>query len=84
MGSVGGPFGTIAGAALGIGIDYTANAGIELMHREDFLNDVNSMIDATKKEYTYCLETELHRVANVWLEDVMHILPKVTEDPKMK
>ena len=28
MGSVGGPFGTIAGAALGIGIDYTANAGI--------------------------------------------------------
>ena len=40
MGSLGGPIGTIFGAAMGIGIDYTTNAGIELMQREEFVKDV--------------------------------------------
>ena len=84
MGSIGGPFGTIFGAALGIGIDYTTNAGIELMQREEFVKDVKGMVNATKKEYTMCLEKELHRAAGVWIEDVMQILPKATETQKIK
>ena len=84
MGSIGGPFGTIFGAALGIGIDYTTNAGIELMQREEFVKDVKGMVNATKKEYLMCLEKELHRAAGVWIEDVMQILPKATETQKIK
>ena len=76
LGSIGGPVGTIAGAAMGIGIDYTTNAGIELMQREEFVKDVKNMVNATKKEYIMCLERELHRVAGVWIEDAMQILPK--------
>lgn len=76
VGSLGGPIGTIFGAAMGIGIDYTTNAGIELMQREEFVKDVKNMVNATKKEYIMCLERELHRVAGVWIEDAMQILPK--------
>ena len=76
LGSIGGPVGTIAGAAMGIGIDYTTNAGIELMQREEFVKDVKNMVNATKKEYIMCLDRELHRVAGVWIEDAMQILPK--------
>ena len=79
VGSVAGPFGTLFGAAVGIGIDYTTNAGIELMQRKDFVGDVKNMVNATTKEYAMCLEQELHRVADVWVEDVMQILPKATK-----
>ena len=82
VGSVAGPFGTLFGAAVGIGIDYTTNVGIELMQREDFLKDVKNMVDATKKEYILRLEVELHRAADVWIEDVIQILPKTTESTK--
>ena len=83
VGSVAGPFGTLFGAAVGIGIDYTTNVGIELMNRDEFLKDVKSMVDATKKEYMLRLEDELHRAADVWIEDVIHILPKATEKCKV-
>ena len=49
------------------------------MQREEFLADVKNMANATQKEYVMCLEQELHRVAAVWIEDVMQILPKVTK-----
>ena len=84
VGSVAGPFGTLLGAALGIGIDYTTNVGIELMQRDEFVKDVKLMVNATKKEYVMCLEQELHRIAEVWIEDVIQILPRATEDPKQK
>ena len=84
MGSAAGPFGTLFGAAIGIGIDYTTNAGIELMQRDEFLKDVKGMVNATKREYIMCLEQELHRAAGVWIEDVIQILPKATENQKIK
>ena len=83
VGSIAGPFGTIFGAAVGIGIDYTTNAGIELLQREEFLTDVRGMVEATRKDYLLCLESELHRVAAVWIDDVIQILPK-SEDSKDK
>ena len=52
------------------------------MQRDEFVKDVNNMVDATKKEYVMCLEQELHRVAGVWIEDVMQILPKAVETHK--
>ena len=84
VGSVAGPLGTIFGATVGIGIDYTTNAGIELMQRKEFLKDVKNMVNATKKEYVMCLEFELHRASEVWIEDVIQILPKATESQKIK
>lgn len=79
IGSVAGPLGTLMGAAVGIGIDYTTNMGIELMQREDFLRDVRGMVEATKKEYLMCLEQELYRAAGVWIQDAMQIMPKAAE-----
>jgi len=67
----------------GIGIDYTTNVGIELMQREAFLKDVRGMVDATKKEYILRIEDELHRAADVWIEDVIQILPKATGTKKL-
>ena len=52
------------------------------MQREDFLKDVKIMVDATKKEYILRLEVELHRAADVWIEDVIQILPKTAESTK--
>ena len=61
---------------MGIGIDYTINSGIELVQREEFVKDVRTMVDATRKDYFLVLERELHRAAEVWTQDAMQLLPK--------
>jgi len=76
-GSVAGPVGTIMGATIGIGIDYTVNAGIELIKREEFVKDVNTVVDATRKDYFHVLEQELHRATRVWIDDAIQLLPQV-------
>eukprot|EP00090_Calanus_glacialis_P012890 TRINITY_DN2151_c0_g1_i1.p1 TRINITY_DN2151_c0_g1~~TRINITY_DN2151_c0_g1_i1.p1 ORF type:complete len:450 (+),score=96.65 TRINITY_DN2151_c0_g1_i1:105-1454(+) len=76
-GSVAGPLGTVLGATIGIGIDYTVNAGIELVKREEFIKDVNLVVDATRKDYFHVLEAELHRATRVWVEDAIQLLPQV-------
>ena len=53
------------------------------MQREEFLKDVRGMVDATKKEYILRIEDELHRAADVWIEDVIQILPKATGTKKL-
>lgn len=77
MGSFAGPAGTILGTAVGVGIDYTVNAGIGLLKREEFIKDVNLVIGATRLDYTRLLDEELHRVIGVWIEDAIHLLPKL-------
>jgi len=76
-GSVAGPIGTIMGATIGIGIDYTVNAGIELIKREEFIKDVKLVVDATRKDYFHVLEQELHRATRVWVDDAIQLLPQV-------
>eukprot|EP00092_Neocalanus_flemingeri_P105530 GFUD01135290.1.p1 GENE.GFUD01135290.1~~GFUD01135290.1.p1 ORF type:complete len:482 (-),score=79.48 GFUD01135290.1:135-1580(-) len=76
-GSVAGPVGTLLGATIGIGIDYTVNAGIELVKREEFVKDVNSVVDATQKDYFHVLEAELHRATRVWVGDAIQLLPQL-------
>jgi len=76
-GSVAGPVGTVLGATLGVGIDYTVNAGIELIKRDEFIKDVHLVIDATRKDYFHVLEAELHRASRVWVEDAIQLLPQV-------
>jgi len=76
-GSLAGPVGTVMGATIGIGIDYTVNAGIELVKREEFIKDVNLVVDATRKDYFHVLEEELHRATRVWVDDAIQLLPQV-------
>ena len=77
VGSVAGPMGTVIGATLGLGIDYSVNAGIELMKREEFIKDVTQVVEATKSDYYHVLELELHRAVRVWTEDAIQLLPSM-------
>jgi hypothetical protein len=81
-GSVAGPMGTVIGATLGLGIDYSVNAGIELMKREEFLTDVRQVVEATKSDYYHVLELELHRAVRVWTEDAIQLLPSIKAEKK--
>jgi len=77
VGSVAGPLGSIAGAMLGLGVDYTVNAGVELVKRDEFIRDVQQVLDATKQDYFNLLEQELHRAIRVWIEDAIQLLPRL-------
>ena len=77
VGSVAGPMGSVIGATLGLGIDYSVNAGIELMKREEFIKDVTQVVEATKSDYYHVLELELHRAVRVWTEDAIQLLPSM-------
>lgn len=35
--------GTVGGALVGLGVDYTVNAGVELVKREEFIRDVEQV-----------------------------------------
>jgi len=83
-GTVAGPIGTVLGASLGLGIDYSVNAGIELMKRDEFIKDVNLVVGATKSDYYNVLEQELHRAVRVWTEDAIHLLPDVADFAQKK
>lgn len=76
-GSIAGPVGTAMGAAIGLGVDYLVNAGIELVNREELIKDVKLVVEATKADYQRILEEELHRATRVWVEDAVHLLPRL-------
>jgi len=76
-GSIAGPLGTLGGAVVGLGVDFTVNAGVELVKREEFVKDVESVVDATRRDYFLLLEQELHRATKVWIEDAVQLLPRL-------
>ena len=55
--------GTILGASLGLGLDYSVNLGVELVKRDEFLKDVSEVLRATQRDYHNILEQELHRAS---------------------
>ena len=67
-GSFAGPAGTALGATIGLGTDYAANKGVELIQRGEFVREVQGMVVSTKKAYSNVLATELRRVINVWID----------------
>ena len=70
-GSFAGPAGTALGATIGLGTDYAANKGVELIRREEFVREAQCMVISTKKAYSNVLATELRRVINVWIEKII-------------
>jgi len=83
-GTVAGPVGTVMGATIGLGIDYSVNAGIELMKREEFVRDVRQVVSATEQDYRGVLERELHRAVSVWTQDAIQLLPSLASAPRDK
>ena len=82
VGSFAGPAGTALGASIGLGIDYAANKGVELIQREEFVREVQGMVMSTKKAYSNILATELHRAINVLIQDAMQLIPKAVEQQR--
>lgn len=79
VGTLAGPVGTAFGAGIGFAIDFLTNKGIELMKREEFIKDINEIIQSTQKTYQRTLEYELQRIIFVLAEDSMQLLPKVID-----
>jgi hypothetical protein len=49
------------------------------MKREEFIKDINEIIQSTQKTYQRTLEYELQRIIFVLAEDSMQLLPKVID-----
>ena len=79
VGTLAGPFGTAIGACVGVSIDYLANKGIELMQRDEMIEDINSVLLSTQKKYYNILNEELSRIINVLITDAMHLMPIVIQ-----
>ena len=47
------------------------------MKREEFIRDVEQVVEATRMDYYNVLELELHRAVRVWTEDAIQLLPSV-------
>jgi hypothetical protein len=62
------------GALAGLGVDFTINAGVELMNRDAFVADMKEAIEATELEWKQNLLAELQRAAGVWLDDSIQLL----------
>ena len=78
-GTVAGPLGTAMGACVGISIDYLANKGIELMQRDEMIEEINSVLISTQQKYNNILNDELSRMINVLMTDAIYLIPKVID-----
>ena len=76
VGTLAGPVRTAFGAGIGFAIDFLTNEGIEIMKREEFIKEINEIIESTQKTYQRTLEYELQRIIFVLAEDSMQLLPK--------
>ena len=79
-GTLAGPLGTAMGACVGISIDYLANKGIELMQRDEMIEEINSVLISTQQKYNNILKDELSRMINVLMTDAMYLMPKVIDE----
>jgi len=78
-GTLAGPLGTAMGACVGISIDYLANKGIELMQRDEMIEEINSVLISTQQKYNNILNDELGRMINVLMTDAIYLMPKVID-----
>ena len=78
-GTLAGPLGTAMGACVGISIDYLANKGIELMQRDEMIEEINSVLISTQQKYNNILNDELSRMINVLMTDAIYLIPKVID-----
>ncbi|MCV6638348.1 hypothetical protein [Candidatus Albibeggiatoa sp. nov. NOAA] len=75
VGTLGGPIGAVIGASIGLGVDYTINEGVEVMHREAFVKDVNEAIIATQNEWKIPMSQSIHKAIDILIDDAIQLLP---------
>jgi hypothetical protein len=76
IGTLGGPIGTILGAAGGIGIDYLLNEGIKFTQRETFEADVHDALKITQLEWEKEMLSSLQEAIQIWINDTIQLLPR--------
>ena len=54
------------------------------MKREEFIRDVEQVVEATRMDYYNVLELELHRAVRVWTEDAIQLLPSLANHKPVK
>eukprot|EP00529_Nitzschia_sp_RCC80_P016037 CAMPEP_0113464520 /NCGR_PEP_ID=MMETSP0014_2-20120614/13244_1 /TAXON_ID=2857 /ORGANISM="Nitzschia sp." /LENGTH=671 /DNA_ID=CAMNT_0000356605 /DNA_START=17 /DNA_END=2032 /DNA_ORIENTATION=+ /assembly_acc=CAM_ASM_000159 len=76
--AVGGPVGAaIGGALVGVAVDMTLNKGLELIQRDNFVNDVHESLDATQLEWEERIIPELDRtIDESWFQPIEVSLQK--------
>ena len=83
IGTLGGPVGTVVGAAAGIGtglaIDALINEGIEFANRDEFVADTRAALATTRTEWEEALHQSLVQAVDVWFTDTVQLLPKYQE-----
>ena len=62
------------GAAIGVGVDMTVNAGVALMQRSAFEQDIRDSLDATRMEWEDRLLPELERVQSIWYDHALSVM----------
>ena len=74
----GGPIGAVIGGALvGAAVDMTLNKGIELIQRDNFVNDVTEALYATQLEWEERILPELYRtIDECWFQPIDESLQK--------
>jgi hypothetical protein len=76
IGTLGGPLGTVLGAAGGIGIDYLFNEGIALTQRETFETDIHEALKITQMEWEEKMLSSLQEAIQIWINDTIQLLPR--------
>ena len=57
-----------------MGVDYLLNAGVEVMHRDEFIADIHEVLQATQNEWKMMMLEELQRIIRVWMSDAKELL----------
>jgi hypothetical protein len=76
LGTVGGPVGTVLGAATGLGFDYAINEGLALAQRDKFIADVSEALRMTQTEWETAMWQALQETINIWMNDTIQLLPR--------
>ncbi|KNC81525.1 hypothetical protein SARC_06152 [Sphaeroforma arctica JP610] len=73
-GLLAGPLGAVAGAVMGLGADYSINAGVELLQRESFEQEMREGLRETRDTWEELFNEELQRVLDVWMSDTVLLM----------
>ena len=71
-----GPIGGVLGAIAGLGVDYSINAGVELMHRENFLQDMKDGLNSMEDQWLSEMQNALNTCTDIWIADTLLLLQK--------
>jgi hypothetical protein len=69
-----GPLGVALGAGAGLLVDYAVNEGVELIEREQFVDEVDRAVSATFREWKEAMQGSLEDTIDVWFDDTIQLM----------